>query len=163
MTRLAPMVGIVAMIAASVAAAEPVTSLNPMATPLHDCLNVELEGLRPAGFCEAQSLTGCHQLDVKAHDARIQCFLTVGLRWTLEVEHQINVMATRDENLAALAHVNLEFGLRENMVDCDRRVALARLAGQPTQQIQTDRSECTARSAAHLAESILRDFMAFLD
>ena len=115
----------------------------------HACLETQIEANQPAAACVQAQHDFCFGFDPDVEPASATlCFVEAKEVWSGGIRAQLEaVEALGDEDIAAVAGIEVKYDLLANLLQCDRMHDLARLTDTPAEALTLQKARCEATSA----------------
>ena len=141
--RAAPMM-LAALVLAPPAQAEPRLDLDAV----RSCVETAAELGRKPTTCVDDAHAPCLQVSTETPAVAGLCFAETRQEWTDAIAARMADLGEKaPERIAALAGIEVKYDLLSALVQCDRMEELALLRELPAEEIQLQKSRCTATAS----------------
>ncbi|GGE58318.1 hypothetical protein [Actibacterium pelagium] len=110
------------------------------------CVDTRIENNAPAAECVHAAQAACLSYDPEEQTASATlCFVEVKDGWSTGIQDQMQkISAEAEEQITAIASIELKYDLLANLLQCDRMHDLARLTETPGETIALQKARCEA-------------------
>lgn len=110
------------------------------------CIDTQIAAQAPTQSCIQAELRDCATIDTsEGAEATVLCYVTAQDGWTVAIKARLDELrAAADEKIADIAGVEVKYDVLSGLLQCDRMQELSLLTDRSSNEINIQKSGCTA-------------------